>query len=117
MQISTHRSHSARRGSSGMIILSRRAIAAFSWYTRSVDMFDGMGVLSSFSSVETAARTSAQSGLFEEPGVELRRIAFDVVANSAHGEPRSTDTRAASSARRATSSKLWRPPTYRRRAL
>ena len=38
-------------------------------------MFEGIGVLSSFSSVETAARTSAQSGLFEEPGVELRRIA------------------------------------------
>ena len=83
MQISTHRSHSARRGSSGMIILSRRAIAAFSWYTKSVLMFDGMGVLSSFSSVETAARTSAQSGLFEEPGVELRRMVGRVSASHA----------------------------------
>ena len=83
MQISTHRSHSARRGSSGMIILSRRAIAAFSWYTKSVLIFDGIGVLSSFSSVETAARTSAQSGLFEEPGVELRRMVGRVSASHA----------------------------------
>ena len=46
-------------------------------------MFDGIGVLSSFSSVETAARTSAQSGLFEEPGVELRRMVGRVSASHA----------------------------------